>query len=131
MEPIFPLHEERINQFCGMPVCIVTTDGQRHVGILSGCSSDRVMLNSPSSQSHGAHFGSQGQGTLGTLTHLQGKDKSRKKKSSKAKKAASAVSPLPDSTSVQTQAWGWGSPFGFGAPFAIDLALIAFLFLLL
>lgn len=125
MEPIFPLHEERINQFCGMPVCIVTTDGQRHVGILSSCNSGRVMLNSPSSDSHGAHYGSQG-----TLTHLQGKDKSKKKKISKVKKAASAVSPLPDTTSVQTQAWGWGSPFGFGAAFAIDLALIAFLFLL-
>lgn len=127
MEPIFPLNEERINQFCGMPVCIVTTDGQRHVGILSGCNNGSVMLNSGSGgpgQSHGSHFSSGG-----AITHLQAKGKSKKGKYSKTKKSAASVSPLPASNTVQTQAWGF-NPF-FGSSLAIDLALIAFLFLLI
>ncbi|MBW7476521.1 hypothetical protein K0T92_17530 [Paenibacillus oenotherae] len=126
MEQIYPLHEENINQFCGMPVCIVTTDGQRHVGILSSCNGGRVSLNAGAEQSHGHHYGSQG-----ALTHLQAKAKNKKQRG-KTKKAV--PNPVPDNNTVQTQAWGYPYGYGFspfGAAFAIDLALIAFLFLLI
>lgn len=53
MEPIFPLHEDHVSRFCGLPVCIVTKDGKRHVGVLSNCRGGRVMLNGDPSHHSG------------------------------------------------------------------------------
>ncbi|BBH24718.1 hypothetical protein Back11_60630 [Paenibacillus baekrokdamisoli] len=126
MEPIFPLHEDHINKFCGVPVCIITHDGNRHVGILTSCHNGRVMLNGSPEQQHKSSFGSQG-----TKNHEKGKNKLKGKKGAKPKKAVTE-------SKAQAQAISSNDPFNgnssfspFGDFFAIDLAQIAFLFLLL
>ncbi|WP_274649167.1 hypothetical protein [Paenibacillus humicola] len=122
MEPIYPLHEEHIQKFCGNLVCIVTKEGERHVGILSGCRGGRVHLNEHAGA--GAHAENQVD-----LTYLQGaKEKGRKSRKPSASKAAAKQ--------VQTQAlgpypYGYGPYYPFAEAFAIELAAIAFLFLLL
>ncbi|GFN33353.1 hypothetical protein [Paenibacillus xylaniclasticus] len=115
MEPVFPLHEENINRFCGLPVCIVTHDGHRHVGILTQCRNGRVMLNG---------YGS------GQVYIDQHKSDTAGKKT-KNKKKAKEQPVQDDKLHAHTQAYGYYGYNPWGAAFAIDLALIAFLFLLL
>ncbi|QYR20708.1 hypothetical protein KZ483_23455 [Paenibacillus sp. sptzw28] len=126
MEPIFPLHEEHIEKFCGMPVCIVTKEGQRHVGILSSCRGGRLMLNENQGYSSAASVG-----TAGGITHVQSKSKK------KGRKTGKTVQTL-QTDKAETQSYDPYYPYNGFAPyspyaeaFAIDLALIAFLFLLL
>ncbi|MFS0723519.1 hypothetical protein [Paenibacillus sp. 1P07SE] len=129
MEPIFPLHEERINQFCGQVVCAVMKDGSRYVGVLSSCKGGRLMLNDHPSDSSGHP---------GHAHHSYGADisaaKPEKKKNAKNRKKAA------ENTTAQTQAFypygpypGYGPRpyYPFGPPLALELGLLAFLFLLL
>ncbi|WP_219838755.1 hypothetical protein [Paenibacillus sp. R14(2021)] len=136
MEQIYPLHEDTIKRYCGMAVCVVTTEGQRHVGILSRCHGGRLMLNErPNAHAQQATIGDQ----LGKVTNL---------KSKKQKKGKSAADSKSKDSAAQTQAYypydpyygdpygGYGYGYGYGYPYygealAFDLASIAFLFLLL
>lgn len=136
MELIYPLHEESIKRFCGMPVCVVTTEGARHVGILSSCQGGRVMLNE--------RPGSGKQATAGTETSKSVAQKS--KKSKKAKSTSEAKSHKSEKAAAQTQAYypydpyyggygydnGYGYDYGYpyGEALGFDLASIAYLFLL-
>ncbi|MNG19101.1 hypothetical protein D3C84_1032250 [compost metagenome] len=121
MEPIYPLHEEYIARFCGLPVCIVTHDGRRHVGVLTHCRNGRVMLNGHAT----------GQAYIDQHTSdATGKNKKTK---TKTKKKDIEQPVQEEQTKAQTQSY-YGGYYGYnpwGAAFAIDLALIAFLFLLL
>ncbi|WP_127533367.1 hypothetical protein [Paenibacillus kobensis] len=118
MEPIYPLNEEYISRFCGLPVCIVTHDGRRHVGILTHCRNGRVMLNGQSS----------GQAYIDQHTS-DSASKNKKTKSKKKEKEQPLQDELPK---AQTQSYYDGYGYNpWGAAFAVDLALIAFLFLLL
>ncbi|GGE01590.1 hypothetical protein [Paenibacillus nasutitermitis] len=123
MNPIYPLHEEHINRFCGMPVCAVTRDGRRHAGILSRCEDGRLFFNERVGQQHASA------GLQSTL--MQTPQTSQKKgKSSKTKIKTEAAAPK-----AQTQAFTPYDPYygygPFGGSFFIDLAFLAFLFLLI
>lgn len=124
MEPIFPLHEDHISRFCGLPVCIVTHDGRRHVGVLSHCRSGRVTLNGP--------MGSPNAGQHAVLNQYNSADNTEQTKKQNKKNKKQSIQ--EDQPSVQTKAYDYGYDYGYnpwGAAFAIDLATIAFLFLLL
>jgi len=122
MEPIFPLHEEHINRFCGMPVCIVTKEGHRHVGILTSCKDGRLALN----EGHG--FDEEELTTSSTKVAKSSGKRGKNKKSSA----------VMETTKVDTKHFAPYPPQQFQPypynpwrrPFFIDLALIAFLFLL-
>jgi len=126
MEPIFPLHEENISRFCGLPVCIVTHDGRRHVGVLTHCRNGRVMLNGHAT----------GQAYIDQHT-----PDAAGKKTTKNKKKGKEQPVQEEQPKAQTQAYGYDGGYGYGGydygyspwggAFAVDLALIAFLFLLL
>jgi len=122
MERIYPLHEEVVSHFCGYPVCVIMNDGMRHFGILSACESGRLHLNA-----------GQG-GTESALTNVE-PQVSKNKKGGKGKKGPVHKS---TSTQVQTQAYpydpyyyGEQPYYPWGGALALDLASIAFLFLLL
>jgi hypothetical protein len=122
MEPIFPLHEEVVNRYCGYPVCVVMNDGSRHVGILSSCGSGKLLLN--------AEAGS----VEANVTQVQPKV-SKKKKGGKGKTEGAHKSGQPH---AQTQSYpydpyyyGPDPYYPWGAALALDFALVAFLFLLL
>ncbi|WP_419871783.1 hypothetical protein [Candidatus Pristimantibacillus sp. PTI5] len=122
MEPIFPLHEEVVNRYCGYPVCVVMQDGSRHIGILSSCGGGKVLLNAEAG------------GLEANVTQLQA-PVSKKKKGGKGKKELPQQSVQPQ---AQTQAYpydpyyyGPQPYYPWGGALALDFALIAFLFLLL
>lgn len=122
MEPIFPLHEEVVNRYCGYPVCVVMNDGRRHVGILSSCGGGKLLLN--------AEAGS----VEANVTQVQPKF-SKKKKGGKAKTGGAHKSGQPH---AQTQSYpydpyyyGPDPYYPWGGALALDFALVAFLFLLL
>ena len=125
MEPIFPLHEERISQFCGQVVCAVMKDGTRYVGVLSSCKGGRLMLND---QPSGHHHHSHDAGISAA--------KPDKKKNSKSKKAAKETEPTAETQAFGPYGYGYGYGYGpgyypFGPPIGLELGLLAFLFLLL
>ncbi|WP_337102733.1 hypothetical protein [Paenibacillus sp. YIM B09110] len=122
MEPIYPLREDVVQQFCGMPVCVIMQDGTRHVGILSSCNGGKLSLN-------GETAGLDGNEAIVSKAPAQ----TAKKKGKKGLKQESVTQ-----QSVQTQAYPYDPSHyepqrynPWGAAFAIDLALIAFLFLLI
>jgi len=123
MQQLYPLHEEHIHRLRGMPVCIVTKDGERHVGIVSRCVGGRLYLNEGPEE---LGDGPVTHETHGDMPYLQGKESKKGRKSKKNE-------PVKKAEKAETQAYPYApyrySPFG-GA-FAIDLATIAFLFLLL
>ncbi|EFM11795.1 conserved hypothetical protein [Paenibacillus curdlanolyticus YK9] len=129
MEPIFPLHEDHVSRFCGLPVCIVTKDGKRHVGVLSNCRGGRVMLNGDPSHHSGPNA---------YLDHHDSSELAKNKKGKQHKKNKKAYA-QEEQQQVQTKDYGYddygyGGGYGYnpwGTAFAIDLSLIAFLFLLL
>ncbi|XEC95603.1 hypothetical protein AB6A23_03250 [Paenibacillus tarimensis] len=111
MEPILPLEEGRISQFCGQLVCAVTKDGKRYVGLLSRCSGGKITLNEEAAAS----------GKVNLANKPRGKNRRRRKAAALTEEA-------------QTQAWGPYGPAGFypfGPVVVLELALLASLFLLL
>lgn len=117
MEQIYPLQEEVVQQFCGMPVCAIMQDGSRHVGILSYCRNGRLMLND------------EDKGPEAEM--LKAEPKLKKNKAGKKGKGKSEKQPV-----VQTQAYPYDpyyyNPYlPYGGALALDLALVAFLFLLI
>ncbi|MNZ59228.1 hypothetical protein D3C78_772590 [compost metagenome] len=107
MNQMFPLREDTIQPFCGMPVCVIMHDGSRHVGILSSCKDGKVMLN--------AHMNREPQATIMKLE----KPHSSMKKNKKGKKA-------PDTAGEQIQTQS--NPNNYGPqpfyPWAEHLRLI-------
>ncbi|MGO4540874.1 hypothetical protein [Paenibacillus sp. 2TAB19] len=122
MEPIYPIREDVVHQFCGMPVCVIMQDGIRHVGILSSCKGGKLTLNGETGEPDGNE-------AIVSKTPAQ----TAKKKGKKGSKQEAVTQ-----QTVQTQAYPY-DPYYYepprynpwGAAFAIDLALIAFLFLLI
>lgn len=115
MESI-PLQEEHIHNLRGMPVCIITKDGDRHVGIITSCRDGRVYLN----EGYGDETGPE------TSEYNGGQGKEVRKGRKSGKKAS-----VKKTEKAETKAFPFDPFFPFGRAFAIDLALIAFLFLLL
>ncbi|MFF2481756.1 hypothetical protein [Paenibacillus sp. NPDC058071] len=117
MEQIYPLQEDVISQFCGMPVCVILQDGSRHVGVLSRCGGGKLVLNDPA----------------GEISEEEIIAEATKASKTKKGKPAKANPPKKD---VQAQSYPY-TPYSynsfspFGGALAIDLAFIAFLFLLL
>lgn len=119
MEPIFPLQEDVVQRYCGLPVCVVMNDGTRHVGILSSCRGGRVLLNADPNS-----------GTEAILNKVQ-PQASKKKKG--GKKADSQQSEQAQTQSYPYDPYFYGPRpyYPWGAELVLDFALIAFLFLLL
>ncbi|MFC5652747.1 hypothetical protein ACFPYJ_27310 [Paenibacillus solisilvae] len=128
MEPIYPLHEDRINQFCGVPVCIVTHEGNRHVGILTSCRNGRVTLNGDGQSEQPTTVST---ATQGKVTNGKGKYKKKGQKGDKPVEAKEHVKAQTQSAYPYDPYYGYGPYHPFAEAFAIDLSLIAFLFLLL
>lgn len=127
MEPILPLSEERISQFCGNMVCVILKDGTRHVGVLSSCKNGKVTLNDHPENPTTHQYESPAE---------SGPAKPAKKKSRKPKSKAGTVSLSTED--AQTKTYGPYRPYPYGYPFypfgglvAFELAAIAFLLLLL
>ncbi|CAM4380761.1 hypothetical protein L1N85_23235 [Paenibacillus alkaliterrae] len=123
MEQIYPMQEDVVNQYCGLPVCVIMNDGSRHVGILSSCKSGKLLLNAE-----------MGGGAEAMLNKVQ-PQVSKKKKGGKDKKGEKHKS---GQAQAETQAYPY-APYYYGpqpyypwgGALALDIALIAFLFLLL
>lgn len=132
MEPIYPLTEEHLGQFCGQLVCVVLQDGTRHVGVLSRCSKGRLLLNDEWPEQDGVLGLSQAAAKGKGKRRLAGKPAATSKR--RGKPAAA-----PHAPDVFTAAF----PFAGGYPYApyrprfygprlwLDLALIALVLLIL
>ncbi|MBP3965924.1 hypothetical protein [Paenibacillus lignilyticus] len=136
MDQIYPLHEDHIKNFCGMAVCAVTHDGQRHYGILSRCHGGKLMFN----EQAGAlkHVSSKAEPPQqGKVTNSKVKSKKGSKKAvteAKPKEAAQTQAYYPYDPYYGDPYYGYGYGYGyspFGGAFALDLAALAFLFLLI
>ncbi len=163
MYPIYPVNEASVAPHGGRLVCAVMNDGTRHVGILSGCSKGKLMLNGYPSFSPGSLYA----GSYNNKRKQQAKKVSSKKKKRNSKNKANSSAKLnslikpPDQPLTPAYPYnegglpgsgygGYGSGgsgysggyrgygrygryggYGYGAGLALDLALIAFLFLLI
>ncbi|TKH34619.1 hypothetical protein C1I59_20275 [Paenibacillus polymyxa] len=152
MFPIYPVNEANVAPHGGRMVCAVMRDGTRHIGILSGCSKGKLMLNGYPSSFPGSLY-------AGSYSN-KGKQKAKKISSKKQKKNSKNKAPRssaklnsfnrpPDELlnpyfpynvgafdSNGNRGYGNGRAgyrgrYGYGAGLALDLALIAFLFLLI
>ncbi|WP_424769387.1 hypothetical protein [Paenibacillus sp. sgz302251] len=126
MKQIYPLHEDVVQQFCGMPVCVVMNDGSRHIGILSSCRGGKLLLNADRDG-----------GPEAMLKKAQ-PAVSKKKKGGKYKKENNPKVAKTEKTQLQTQSYPYDpyyyNPqpyYPWGGAVALDLAAIALLFLLL
>ncbi|WP_336789502.1 hypothetical protein [Paenibacillus sp. MMO-177] len=125
MEQIYPLEEDIVSRFCGMPVYIIMKDGTRHIGMLSRCSGGKLTLNEDPNVSAADEP---------EAATVQSSKKS--KKSPKSKVRPQGKSSKPEQP-VQTQSYPF-DPYDYEPrpyyPFrdliTLDFALIAFLFLL-
>ncbi|WP_282939888.1 hypothetical protein [Paenibacillus sp. RC67] len=112
MRHIHPINEDTCREHYGKPVLIILRDGSELVGILSQYDNDKLILNRQVAAA---------ETTTGTLSSKRSGSLRSKKTKIKAKTKAT-VSAYP----------GLGFGFSpFGGEFALDLAFIAFLFLLI
>ncbi|AOK89780.1 hypothetical protein [Paenibacillus polymyxa] len=147
MFPIYPVNEANVAPHGGRLVCAVMRDGTRHIGILSGCSKGKLMLNGyPPSFPGSLYAGSssnKGKQTPKKISSKKKKKNPKNKARTSAKLNALIKSPnAPLSPSFPYDAGGFAGNgrtgyrggyggYGYGAGLALDLALIAFLFLLI
>ncbi len=159
MFPIYPITETGVAPYGGQMVCAVMRDGTRYVGILSGCSKGKLMLNGYPSSSPGSLYS----GSYSNKEKQQDKKVSSKKKKRNSKNKANPSAKLNSLVRPANRVlspfypydtgglgyggygyggYGYGGPgygsgygrygrYGYGAGLALDLALIAFLFLLI
>jgi hypothetical protein len=119
MDPIYPVNEEVCSRLIGAPVCAVLNDGTRHYGIISRVEDGKLILNDGPEPEivESSNYGKRGKSKANI---------SAKQKSSRGKTAAKQGK-------AQINAFGpagFGYPHPFGGRIAIELATIAFLFLL-
>lgn len=114
MKHIHPIDEETCREHYGKPVLIVLRDGSELVGILSQYDNDKLILNRQEAPA------SETSGSLGTKRSGSSSIKSKKSRIKAKTKAKVSAFPGP----------GFGFP-SFGGEFALELGLIAFLFLLI
>ena len=133
MEPIYPLTEENLDQFRGQLVCVVMRDGTRHVGILGHCRGGRLVLNEDAGDGHGEVAGQPSE----AKGKRRGRERSGSRKGSRkqAGEAARAAGFAGEWGGYPEYGpWGGGCvpPYAlFGPRLALDLALIALVFLIL
>ncbi|KOS03203.1 MULTISPECIES: hypothetical protein [Paenibacillus] len=154
MFPIYPVNEANVAPHGGRLVCAVMRDGTRHIGILSGCSKGKLMLNGyPPSFPGSLYAGSYSKKGKQSPKKNSSKKKKRnpKNKARTSAKLNALIKPpnAPLSPSFPYDAGGFAGNgyssygngrsgyrggyggYGYGAGLALDLALIAFLFLLI
>ncbi|OXM83390.1 hypothetical protein [Paenibacillus rigui] len=120
MKHIHPISEEQCREHYGKPVLVILRDGSELVGVLSRYDQDKIILNGePSAQA--AHKSNRS--SLSSITH--GK---KRKKSSVAKKKNIVVSAYNEGAPLGENPY---TPYAYGAPIVLDLALIALLFVLI
>lgn len=107
MVPIYPLTEDAINPYCGYYVCAVMKDGRQYIGRITGCRNGKLILNGDPSVLTNSH----------SNTPKKGGKQKGKKGANKESAKLNAFAPYP-----------YGG-FGYGAGIALDLALLALLFL--
>ncbi|QJC51229.1 hypothetical protein HGI30_06490 [Paenibacillus albicereus] len=144
MEPIRPLHEDHIKQFCGMPVCMILKDGTRHVGTLTACRDGHVFLNGGEDY-HDRRFASAGISAAKPASKNKGKKGKAVKAADKEPEAHTQAFPFRPGYpygpgGAQEAAPGFGHPggyppygygFGWGPAIGVSLAALAFLLLLI
>ncbi|WP_127491053.1 hypothetical protein [Paenibacillus glycanilyticus] len=126
MEQIYPLEEDIVSRYCGMPVYIIMKDGSRHIGRLSKCKGGKLTLNGDPNVSDADE-----------PEAVPDKSSSKKsKKNSKSKFQQQAKSSKPEQP-VQTQSYPFDPYYYEPRPYypfrdliTLDFALVAFLFLL-
>lgn len=126
MDQIYPLEEDLISQYCGLPVYVVMKDGSRHIGILSRCSKGKLTLNEDPNKA----------AAVETEAEAEPPKSSKKNKKSGKSKSPSKSSKQPEQP-VQTQSYPFDPYYYEPRPYipfrdviAIDLAHVAFLFLI-
>ncbi|WP_339279688.1 hypothetical protein NYE40_07255 [Paenibacillus sp. FSL W8-1187] len=153
MEPIRPLHEDHIKQFCGMPVCMILKDGTRHVGMLTACRDGHIFLNG-GEEHHDRRFLSAGISAAKTAKppKVKGKKVKAAKSADTEPEAHTQAFPFrpgypygPGAAEGGAQGFGYPGgpggypggypggfpPYGFGAAIGVSLAALAFLLLLI
>ncbi|WP_336776859.1 hypothetical protein [Paenibacillus sp. MMO-58] len=125
MEQIYPLEEDNVSRYCGMPVYIIMKDGTRHIGMLSRCTGGKLTLNGDPNVS-----------AADEPEDVPVKSLKKGKKNSKSKFQQQAKSSKPEQP-VQTQSYPFDPYYYEPRPYypfrdliTLDFALIAFLFLL-
>ncbi|GLX67486.1 hypothetical protein [Paenibacillus glycanilyticus] len=96
MDQIYPLQEEVVSHYRGMPVYIVMKDGSRHIGLLSKCAGGKLELD--------------GDPNAATATEpeppqQQVKSPSKKNKKNAASKSKSQANSSKSAYPVQTQSF--------------------------
>lgn len=127
MDQIYPLQEDVVSQYYGMPVYIVMKDGTRHIGLLSRCAGGKLTLN--------------GDPNVSVATEPESapvkSSKKSKKSGSKSKNQSQANAAMPDNPPVQTQSYPFDPYYYEPRPYipfreviSLDFAHVAYLFLL-
>jgi len=115
MEPIFPLEEDYINRFRGLPVLVVMQDGSRHIGLLGGAYGGRIRLN-----------GDAPPGDAG-LSHAG----RRRKRTTGRRRLHPNVHEAHEPAATPPGPPGPPAASPFGPPVTLELSQTAYLFLLL
>lgn len=135
MEQIYPLREEVLSKFGGMPVVVINKTGYRQFGIIHSCQNGKLVLSNP--YNSGSYYGARrspyaypDKAETDEVPHKEEKQPlaTNKKKKRKAKAAGLGQSPtkyaseshIPASSSRDTDA---------DDTFALALDEIAFVFL--
>lgn len=98
MVPIYPINKKHIKPFYGRMVCVVTQDGHRYIGRLSGCRKGKLILNENYPNS------------VNTFAHSKSVSKSKKSKK-KNRKTVSPKSFIHGSPQLSALAQ---SPYAYG-----------------
>ncbi|MBB6734872.1 hypothetical protein [Cohnella zeiphila] len=97
-----PVDKERLLQLRGLPVCIVMKDGERHYGVLTGCSRGKIVLNGSPDDEVGKRTGRTGKGV-----RKGGGTKEKKGRKPHAGIAASSAKAVPPAAAASSGGWGF------------------------
>lgn len=125
MERVYPLNEETLEPLRGRVVCAITKEGHHYIGVLHSCSGSRLVLNGPEDGAleEGGYPHTPG-ARLRSRRRKPGRNAARKQ-AKPAKAGTQALGGYPGYTYSP-----YGYPGRYGPPIGLDLALLAFLFLL-
>lgn len=118
LDPRSNVTYEELRQLRGLPVCVIMNDGSRHIGLLTGCSKTKIVLNGDpddeaSAPALAGRAGAKGRAGRG------GKKKPARKSATRPQDSLSAGEPdgpFPDAGGWNPLALGPLEPAGQMAP---------------
>ncbi|WP_270168343.1 hypothetical protein [Paenibacillus sp. SYP-B4298] len=122
MERVYPLNEETLAPLRGRVVCAITQEGHHYIGVLHSCSGGRLVLNGPEDETPGD---GEPHPTSGARLRSRRRRPGRKTPQKSSKASTMALGGYPGYNYPP-----YGYPGRYGPPIGLDLALLAFLFLL-